>query len=231
MTPGSPRRPACWAATALRVFFEITLPLLLPAVAAAASLVFLFCFTSFGVILILGGPRFATLEVEIYRQAVSLFRAARGRGDRAGADRADLHRHGGLHARAAPGVAAAEPAPGSATRDPAGHAAPARAGRGSRPPGIAAVPGHAAGRAGRALACARRSVALLPRAVRQPHQLALLCRARRSPSATAWSSRSITTVLALSLGTLTAALMSGEGHARVLRSWSRSCCCRSARPR
>jgi thiamine transport system permease protein len=36
-------------------------------------LVFLFCFTSFGVILILGGLRFATLEVEIYRQAVSLF--------------------------------------------------------------------------------------------------------------------------------------------------------------
>ena len=34
----------------------------------------MFCFTSFGVILILGGPRFATLEVEIYRQAVTLFR-------------------------------------------------------------------------------------------------------------------------------------------------------------
>jgi thiamine transport system permease protein len=57
-----------------RVFFEVTMPLLWPAVAAAATLVFLFCFTSFGVILILGGPRFATLEVEIYRQAVSLFR-------------------------------------------------------------------------------------------------------------------------------------------------------------
>ncbi|MGQ9768145.1 MAG: ABC transporter permease [Anaerolineae bacterium] len=58
----------------LRVFWEITLPLLLPAIAAAALLVFLFCFTSFGVILVLGGPRFATLEVEIYRQAVALFR-------------------------------------------------------------------------------------------------------------------------------------------------------------
>ncbi len=45
----------------------------MPAVAAAALLVFLFCFTSFGVILLLGGPRFATLEVEIYRQAVTLF--------------------------------------------------------------------------------------------------------------------------------------------------------------
>lgn len=57
-----------------RVFFEVTLPLLLPAVAAAGMLIFLFCFTSFGVILILGGPRFATLEVEIYRQAVAMFR-------------------------------------------------------------------------------------------------------------------------------------------------------------
>jgi len=57
-----------------RVFREITLPLLAPAVTAAALLVFLFCFTSFGVILILGGPYFATLEVEIYRQAVTLFR-------------------------------------------------------------------------------------------------------------------------------------------------------------
>ncbi len=57
-----------------RVFREVTLPLLLPSVAAAALLVFLFCFTSFGVILVLGGPHFATLEVEIYRQAVTLFR-------------------------------------------------------------------------------------------------------------------------------------------------------------
>lgn len=57
----------------LRVFWEVTLPLLLPALTAAGLLVFLFCFTSFGVILILGGPQFATLEVEIYRQAVALF--------------------------------------------------------------------------------------------------------------------------------------------------------------
>jgi len=56
-----------------RRFWRITLPLLLPSIAAAGLLVFLFCFTSFGVVLILGGLRFATLEVEIYRQAVSLF--------------------------------------------------------------------------------------------------------------------------------------------------------------
>lgn len=56
-------------ATALR---QITLPLLRPSILAAALLVFLFDFSSFGVILLLGGPRFATLEVEIYTQAVSL---------------------------------------------------------------------------------------------------------------------------------------------------------------
>lgn len=56
-----------------RAFRTITLPLLAPAIVAAGMLVFIFSFTSFGVILILGGPRFATLEVEIYRQAVNLF--------------------------------------------------------------------------------------------------------------------------------------------------------------
>jgi thiamine transport system permease protein len=56
-----------------KVFRTITLPLLRPAIAAAASIVFLFTFTSFGVVLILGGFRYATLEVEIYRQAVTLF--------------------------------------------------------------------------------------------------------------------------------------------------------------
>jgi len=55
------------------VLWHVTLPLLRPAIAAAALLVFIFCFTSFGVILILGGPRFATLEVEIYRQTVNFF--------------------------------------------------------------------------------------------------------------------------------------------------------------
>ncbi len=51
----------------------ITLPLLAPVITAAALLVFIFDFTSFGVILILGGPRFSTLEVEIYYQTISLF--------------------------------------------------------------------------------------------------------------------------------------------------------------
>jgi thiamine transport system permease protein len=60
-------------ASRLRAFWHITLPLLTPALLAAALLVFIFDFTSFGVILILGGARLATLEVEIYRQTVNLF--------------------------------------------------------------------------------------------------------------------------------------------------------------
>ncbi len=56
-----------------RVFRTVTLPQLAPVVGAASLLVFIFCFTSFGVVLILGGPHYATLEVEIYRQAVNLF--------------------------------------------------------------------------------------------------------------------------------------------------------------
>jgi thiamine transport system permease protein len=56
-----------------QTFRKITLPLLLPAIGSAALLVFIFCFTSFGVVLILGGPGYATVEVEIYRQAVQLF--------------------------------------------------------------------------------------------------------------------------------------------------------------
>jgi thiamine transport system permease protein len=54
-------------------FTRVTLPILGPAITAAALLVFIFDFTSFGVILILGGPQFATLEVEIYYQTISLF--------------------------------------------------------------------------------------------------------------------------------------------------------------
>lgn len=56
-----------------RLWREIRLPMLRPAIMAAGVLVFIFTFTSFGVVLILGGPRFATLEVEIYRQAANLF--------------------------------------------------------------------------------------------------------------------------------------------------------------
>jgi thiamine transport system permease protein len=60
-------------ASPLKTLQHVTLPLLMPAILAAALLVFIFDFTSFGVILVLGGPRFATMEVEIYYQTISLF--------------------------------------------------------------------------------------------------------------------------------------------------------------
>jgi thiamine transport system permease protein len=52
---------------------HILLPLIMPAIASAALLIYIFDFTSFGVILVLGGPRFSTIEVEIYNQTISLF--------------------------------------------------------------------------------------------------------------------------------------------------------------
>ena len=55
-----------------RTFKEVTLPLLRPSILSATLLVFLFNFTSFGVVLMLGGPQYATLEVEIYIQALHL---------------------------------------------------------------------------------------------------------------------------------------------------------------
>jgi len=51
-----------------RVLRDITWPLIRSSVAAAASIVFLFSFTSFGIVLILGGISHRTLEVEIYDQ-------------------------------------------------------------------------------------------------------------------------------------------------------------------
>ncbi|MCW2813196.1 MAG: phnU [Nocardioides sp.] len=67
---GLDRRPA-EAAAALgaspsTVFRTVTLPALRPAVVSAASVVFLFCATAFGVVLTLGGSRYASVETEIY---------------------------------------------------------------------------------------------------------------------------------------------------------------------
>ncbi|MEV6910650.1 iron ABC transporter permease [Amycolatopsis sp. NPDC051071] len=55
-----------------RAFRTVTLPALGPAIASSAAVVFLFCATSFGVVLILGGAHYRTLETEIYLRTVEL---------------------------------------------------------------------------------------------------------------------------------------------------------------
>ncbi|WP_331454022.1 ABC transporter permease [Streptomyces sp. SS162] len=59
-------------ASRLAAWRRVTLPALGPAVAAAALMVFLFTYTSFGVVVILGGPAYRTLEAEVYRQTAQL---------------------------------------------------------------------------------------------------------------------------------------------------------------
>ena len=59
-------------ATPRETFRRVTLPALLPALLSAAALVFMFTFTSFGVVLILGGPGLDTIEVVIYRLTTRL---------------------------------------------------------------------------------------------------------------------------------------------------------------
>ena len=59
-------------ADSFHVWWNVILPILRPGILASCLLVFLFDFTSFGVILLLGGPQFATLEVEIYLRVIRL---------------------------------------------------------------------------------------------------------------------------------------------------------------
>jgi thiamine transport system permease protein len=72
LDPALEQAAASLGARPWTVFRTVTLPLLRPAITAAGAIVFLFSFTSFGVVLLLGAPRLATIEVEIYRSAALL---------------------------------------------------------------------------------------------------------------------------------------------------------------
>jgi thiamine transport system permease protein len=63
---------ATLGASRWRVFTTISFPLIRPAITAAATIVFIFTFTSFGVIRILGAPGTRTIEVEVWRRATQL---------------------------------------------------------------------------------------------------------------------------------------------------------------
>jgi thiamine transport system permease protein len=62
----------CLGAGPWRALATVTLPALIPALAAGSSLVFLFCATAFAPVLILGGSSYTTVETEIYLQTAQL---------------------------------------------------------------------------------------------------------------------------------------------------------------
>lgn len=53
-------------ATSWRAFWRVEWPAIAPWLASSLGLVFLYCFAGFGLALVLGGQRYATVEVEIY---------------------------------------------------------------------------------------------------------------------------------------------------------------------
>ena len=59
-------------ASPARAFRTVTLPALMPAIASAAALVFLFCASAFGIIMVMGGVRYSTIETEIWYQTTQL---------------------------------------------------------------------------------------------------------------------------------------------------------------
>lgn len=72
LDPGLAESARVLGAGRLRSRLEVELPLLMPAILSAASITFLFSASSFAVILILGGPTRATIEVEIWRNATRM---------------------------------------------------------------------------------------------------------------------------------------------------------------
>ena len=68
LDPRTAQAARALGASPARAFLTVTLPALGPAIASAASVVFLFCATAFGVVLVLGGLRFGTVETEIWIQ-------------------------------------------------------------------------------------------------------------------------------------------------------------------
>jgi thiamine transport system permease protein len=66
LDPRRTQAAATLGATPRQIFLTITLPALLPGIISAIGVVFLFCATAFGVVLVMGGLRYANLETEIY---------------------------------------------------------------------------------------------------------------------------------------------------------------------
>lgn len=66
LDPRREQAAAALGASPWQVLRTVTLPALAPALVAAATVVFLFCATAFGIVLTLGGLHYSTVETEIY---------------------------------------------------------------------------------------------------------------------------------------------------------------------
>jgi thiamine transport system permease protein len=66
LDPRAGEAAAALGASPWRVLRDVTLPALRPAVVSAATVVFLFCATAFGIVLTLGGLRYSSVETQIY---------------------------------------------------------------------------------------------------------------------------------------------------------------------
>ncbi len=73
LDPRPGQAAAALGASPWQVLRTVTLPALRPAVVGAASVVFLFCATAFGIVLTLGGVRYSTVETEIYLLTTTVF--------------------------------------------------------------------------------------------------------------------------------------------------------------
>ena len=78
LDPRPAQAAAALGASPWQVLRTVTLPALRPAIVGAASVVFLFCATAFGIVLTLGGVRYATVETEIYLLTTTRLRPAGG---------------------------------------------------------------------------------------------------------------------------------------------------------
>ncbi len=66
LDPRPAEAAAALGATPWQVFRDVTFPSLRPALVSAATVVFLFCATAFGIVLTLGGLRYSSVETQIY---------------------------------------------------------------------------------------------------------------------------------------------------------------------
>ncbi len=73
LDPRPGQAAAALGASPSQVLRTVTLPALRPAIIGAATIVFLFCATAFGIVLTLGGVRYATVETEIYLLTTTVF--------------------------------------------------------------------------------------------------------------------------------------------------------------